>query len=286
LNVDPPVQFGPLQLPNTQKYDKLTYKGSLDYQVTDNIMVYGSVSRGYKSGNFNLLTYSRTPVDPEILDAYEVGFKAELFERRLRLNGAYFHYDIKGPQVLLIRSGLATTLNAGAAETDGAELEAQAVLAPGLKARAAVTYLKSRYTDFANAPSGAPNPLPPFGAINPFATIDAKGNPTPRSPKFTYIVGADYTLNMGSGDILFSVDYFHSGKYFFEPDLFLKQRPYGLLNGLVKYRPSENFAIGIYGKNLTKEKYAVYAVSNAGAVGYTYNAGAPRTYGVSLDLSF
>ena len=62
-------------------------------------MVYGSISRGFKAGNFSiaalqaLLGNAAQEVDPEILWAYELGFKSELADGTVQLNGAVFYYD-------------------------------------------------------------------------------------------------------------------------------------------------------------------------------------------------
>jgi len=69
-------------------------------------MAYAS-SRGFKSGAFHILTYnSSSPSKPEELDAYEIGFKGMLADRRVRTNGAAFYYDIRSPQARLISNSI------------------------------------------------------------------------------------------------------------------------------------------------------------------------------------
>ncbi|MCZ4344077.1 TonB-dependent receptor [Sphingomonadaceae bacterium G21617-S1] len=272
--------------PATQKYNRWNFRGAVDFQLTPSALLYASYSSGYKSGHFNLLTYQPTPVKPEDMDAYEVGAKLELLDRRLRITGSLFQYDIKNPQVLLIVATLVNTSNAESSRVKGAELEMQALLAPGLNARLAFTYLDSYYKKYTAAPSGAPNPNPPFGSISPLASIDASGNPTPRSPKLTVNAGLDYTVPTAVGDLTLGIDYFHSAKFYFEPDLFLKQKGYDLVGAQARLRLTKNLAVGIWGKNLLNEKYANFAVTSAGFTGYQYVAAAPRTYGLSVDLAF
>ena len=70
----------------SKSFDKLTWKVSLDHKFNDDFMVYATQSRGYKSGLFPTILFRPTPVNPEVLDAYEVGFKSELFDRRLAIH--------------------------------------------------------------------------------------------------------------------------------------------------------------------------------------------------------
>ncbi|MCZ4344164.1 TonB-dependent receptor [Sphingomonadaceae bacterium G21617-S1] len=265
---------------------KWTFKTGLNYQATDDVLAYASFSRGFKEGNFPILFYNVRPSRPEILDAYEVGVKAELFDRRLRLNGAVFYYDLKDPQVQLIQLGALITENAEGAEVKGAELEMQAVLAEGLVVRANATYLDSTYTSFANAPSALPNPNPPFGTITPVGSINAKGNRTPYASKLTFGVGFDYTIRAPFGNVSLTGDYYHNSGFFFEPDNFLRQPSYDLFNGRIKYEVTENVGVSLWGKNLTNKKYISNATTNVGVSGYNYAPAFGRTYGVSVDFDF
>src|SRR3546814_12467390 len=88
--------------------DKLTWRLALDQKFSAGVMGYVSYNRGYKSGGFNLLDvgalnrptgHVSPSYNPEIVDAYEVGLKSDLFDRRLRLNVAAFYYDYKAIQL-------------------------------------------------------------------------------------------------------------------------------------------------------------------------------------------
>jgi iron complex outermembrane receptor protein len=278
---------------------KVTFKGAMDYQATDNILTYASVSRSFKSGQFNLLTYDPRPTDAEMLDAYEVGIKSELFDRRLRLNVSAFYYDIKNPQVLLVANGTVLLSNAQASRVKGFELEGQALLAPGLISRFAATYLDSKYKRYGVvdpitgncvarcAPSGPPNPDPAIGGtVVPLLSIDAAGNRTPYASKLTFNVGLDYKLETSHGDWAFTIDYYYNDGFYFEPDNFLRQKNYEVVSGQIKYMPTENVAIRVWGKNLNGQKYASWASTQEGVAGYPWTPAPPRTYGIAVDFTF
>ncbi|MDB5578563.1 MAG: TonB-dependent receptor [Bradyrhizobium sp.] len=295
LNLVPPLTIfapGPAELITR----KLTYKGALDYQFTPTVLGYASVSRGFKSGGFNLVTYNPVPAKPEILDAYEAGIKSDLLGRRLRVNASVFLYNIANPQVQLQSGTSVVTSNAGSARVKGAEIEITAAVTRDLNVRFSATYLDSKYTSYGHldaagnvvdgAPSGPQNPASPYGAISPLQAIIANGRQTPQAPKLTFDAGFDYRLKTSIGSIFFTADYYYNDGFFWEPDNFLRQKSFGLLSARIRYSPSDKVSVSLWGKNLTAAHYATQAVTQEGPAGYPYLAGPPRTYGVALDFAF
>lgn len=283
--------------PDSKTINRLTYRGAIDYKFTDNILSYFSYSRGYKSGGYNLIPFSAPPQRPETVDAFELGFKSDLFDRRLRFNMAAFYYKVADPQVQLIRTGSIVLSNAESSRVKGIEFETQAVLAEGFNARAGLTYLDAKYKRYGYidpisgacidcAPSGPPNPNPPYGAVEPLIDVVAGGNRLPMAAKLIFNIGADYTLKTSRGDFQWSVDFYHNSGYFYEPDNLLEQGAYDLLNAHFKYSPTEDVAIRFWGKNLLDKKYISLGITQAGPPGYPFIAGAPRTYGIAVDFKF
>jgi iron complex outermembrane receptor protein len=80
-------------------FNKLTWKAVLAQDLSDRIHAYASYNRGFKSGGFNPTSFTNPASKPEVLDAFEVGVKSELFDRKLRLNLSGFYYDYKGIQL-------------------------------------------------------------------------------------------------------------------------------------------------------------------------------------------
>jgi iron complex outermembrane recepter protein len=277
----------------TSPTSKTTYKAALDYQVTDAVLAYLSVSQGYKSNSFNLQTYDPVANRPEVLNAYELGMKSDLLNRRLRVNSSIFLYNINSPQVQLYENSTNVTSNAGGARVKGAEIEVQAVVTNGLNARFSATYLDSKYTSYGTigpggaiiggAPSGPQNFNPPYGAL-PLTSVDATGNYTPQAPRFSMSTGLDYAMRTIVGGFAFNVDYYYNSGFYWEPDNFLHQTSYGLLDARVKYLPTDRFAVAVWGKNLIDEHYASQALTQAGPAGYPYIAAPPLTFGVSFEF--
>jgi iron complex outermembrane receptor protein len=288
-------------LTDTDKVNKVTFKGAIDYQFTPDILGYASFSRGYKSGNYNLLPFSPPATKPEILDSYELGLKTELFDRRVRLNMAAFWYDVKNPQVQLLNNNAITLSNAQSSRVKGVEFEGSAVVTRGLTVNFGATYLSAKYRQYGSigpggacvecAPSGPLNPntdptLPIGGSISPLASILAGGNRTPLGAKYNVVLGAQYTVETGIGEWTISGDYNYNDGFYWEPDNLLNQGSYNILNAQLAYRPNDNLSFSVWGKNLAKEKYIVFASTQQGPAGYPYIAGAPRTYGVTAGFKF
>jgi iron complex outermembrane receptor protein len=267
-----------------------TFRAALDYQITPDAMVYASFNSGYKAGTYSILPYSPEPAKPELLDAYEVGVKTEFFDRKVRLNGAVFYYDIKDPQILIIAGNAATVANAESADVKGAELDLEMAVTPELTLRLAGSYVDAKYTKFTNAPALYPNPNTdpafPIGGTLPPTSIDASDTQMIRAPKVQYTASAHYAVETGVGTLSLNADYAYMGDFFWHPDHVLEQDAYGLLGARAALSLSNNIDISIWGRNLTDEKYVNFVIEQAGPAGYPYTAGPPRTYGATIGYRF
>jgi iron complex outermembrane recepter protein len=282
LATSPPTSLG-YTPPGQATVDKPTYRLVADYQFLDDVMGYASYNHAFKSGNFNLLAYtSDTPTRPEEIDAYEVGEKAELLNRRVRLNSAVFYYKIKNPQVQLEREDTVFFSNAGASMVKGAELELQAVVSRGFNGRASVSYLDSKYTDYQDAPASEPD-LVHGGAIA-LPPIDAAGHTTPLASKWTGDVGFDWALGTTrAGGFFLTADYYYNSGYYFEPDNLLHQGAFSVVNAQIRCDLNDHLSVRLWGKNLNDAQYAVAASTVGGAIGYQWMPAPPRTFGIALD---
>lgn len=282
-----PVIPGPV-VSGSETFNKLTWKASIDQQLTDNAMIYLSYSRGYKAGLYNTLPFTPTAAKPEVLDSTEAGFKSELFGRRLRLNGAIFYYDFKNAQFQAFDGPTVTLVNAKSARVYGAEIEGQVAVTDKLGIRFSGSRLDAKYKTFDNAqtPQVNPNTDPSLGPIGGFLPnllpFDASGNRMVRVPKWTYSVGANYRIETSAGELDFDVNYSYSSSFFWDADNVNRQNGFGLLDAQAKWTlPGvlSNHSIRLWGKNLTTTHYYVAAVPSSGARGTSAMPGAPRSYG-------
>jgi iron complex outermembrane receptor protein len=284
---------------------KVTYRAVLDHHFTDDVMAYASYSRGFKSGGFNTslgTVANPSPVlQPEVLDAAEVGLKSEFLEHRLQVNMSAFDYKYTNMQVTTIVNGLPTSYNAAAAKIRGFEFDSTAVLTPHLHLRAGFSVLDGEYSSFPSGPFLLPRHTVGSVETSSCATLtegtgprtggnlscfaNLAGNTTIRTPKFTGTLSADYTINSNMGDWVLAATLYHNSGFFWEPDNQTRQPSYNLVNSSVTWTaPSGRYDVRVWGKNLLNEYYFSYAAETTSRF---YQSGAgPRTYGVTVGVHF
>lgn len=140
----------PREFDDRFKDDELVYTINATYRPSDRVTLYGSFTHGFKSGGFNLDASAAVGgADPrfasEKVDAYEIGLKAELFDRRARVNIALFDQALSGFQVLDFTGIQFSTFNVDKARSTGFEIESVAQLSDRLATHFAVTYTDARY---------------------------------------------------------------------------------------------------------------------------------------------
>ncbi|WP_317929615.1 TonB-dependent receptor [Halioxenophilus sp. WMMB6] len=268
------------------KENEPTYRLSLRQIINDNVNVYASYNRGYKAGTFSMSAITQAPVKPQTIDAFEVGVKSELFERRLRFNASLFHYEISDYQVRSAAGDnpVPTLLNAAAVDLDGLEVEFEAVPTNNLRLFGALSWLDSEFTDFPYAPITSLNPNFPFGASETLA--DASGNKTPLAPEFAGNLGVNYSLPLRDSSVIdLTVVYSYNDGYFFEPDNRLEQPSFELLNSSITYRAAEQWRVELWGRNLLDEEYYTQKLT-VGPFADNAIPAAPRSYGVTIAFDF
>ena len=284
-------------------FSKLTYRAILDTKITPHILLYASYSRGFKSGGYNLSTPTQTvgtatvPADvvkPEVLDAYEVGAKSDLFDRKLRFNIAAYHYDYKNLQIGRVSNGKVQTVNAAAARMNGIDIDYSIVPSRRFNFGGGVSILDAKFTSFPDGPLYVPSPAtctptPRTTAAltggNTVCSVSLAGNRTTRAPKLTFTASATYTLPTSAGDFSLSGTLYHNSGFFWEPDNRLKQPRYNLVNAALSWiAPDKKYEIKAYGKNLLNEYYLAYASEST--TRDSWSPEMPRNYGVELTVHF
>ncbi|MCT2401159.1 TonB-dependent receptor [Novosphingobium mangrovi (ex Huang et al. 2023)] len=298
------------EIPTTGKisYGKFTWRAAIRQELTDDLSVYASYNRGFKAGTYSLQSPANAPVQPQYINAYEIGVKSELLDRRLRLNASVYHYDISNYQIrsaALSNLGSAVLLNAASVKVDGLDVEFEAAPVENLRIFGGFTWLDSRFDNF-----GAPGssyqapfiyPLPAVcdapGTSEPGTTTgtptggfltclgDASGFQTPGAPDFTGSLGMSLTVPVReSGELRFNLLGSYNSGFPFESDGTLRQKKYGLLNGSVAYWLNENWGVELWGKNVTNTKYFQQKISTG--LGATTARAAPATYGVTVKFTY
>jgi iron complex outermembrane recepter protein len=271
-------------------FKSFSWRIGADYDITDDVLAYASIDKGFKAGGFNIgiitSVAERTQVDPEYLTSYEIGLKSTLFDRRLRLNISAFYYDYTDLQVLSVNRQAGSTVptlgldNAADAEIKGIELEATALPTDWLDLGLNLGILDAKYKNYLS------------GAIDPDTgdPRDFSGNRLPGAPKFTLSTFAQVTIPVGDFETRWRAEYNYTGKKYYnnaESDLISSGEGYGLLNLRAALAdPAKGWELAAWAKNVTGKAYIVDATDTSGFGFVPRYYGERATYGVELSLRF
>lgn len=283
----------------SDSWSEFTPKVTIDHNFTDDMMVYATYARGFKSGGFNYPVSPAQTLNPETLDSFELGMKGEFADNTIRLNASAFYYDYKDLQVTRasgVGVGAAvTTENAANAKVMGIDMDMTWAATDNLTISAGGSLLDTEYKDYVASAfvfNSADDTAATFGETGMGRVgFDANGSSLIRAPELSFFVSGEYVVDLqNGGEIPLFLSYSYKGDYDFDlvagpRESLLTQQAYGLLNGRVSYKPDNaKWEIGLWGQNLTDEVYFDDNVANP--TGIRVNYGAPRTYGADLKVTF
>lgn len=254
---------------------------SLAYNFNDDVMGYVSYTSGFKSGAFQFIAVSPSiaeqVAEPESVDSFEAGLRTTLLDRHLRLNAAVFSMDYQNLQQLRlipIGGGVTRILigNAGSSRIRGFEMEGRAVFDSNWSLDFSYGYLDAKFTDY---------------VFN--TTLDFTGNRMQRAPKHTLSLGLNFEAETGVGDLSTRIGYAYRSSFFFEADNNLID-PESLEGGLGLWDASinlknGNWTFGLWGRNLTDERYRRQVLNSTGNAQRGIWA-EPRTFGARISYDF
>lgn len=250
----------------TASWDDWSPRAVLAYRPNDDTMVYGSVTKGFKSGGWNAFDGSPS-YKPEEVISFELGIKTDLSGGAVRLNASVFAYDYKDLQVSTFQDGLTVTTNAADATVWGAEAELSALPMSQLLINASIGYLSAEYDTFISANGICPADATPEelagecggAAAGEARVADLAGNTLQNAPEWKLNLNGTYTFELQGGA---SIDWFAQISYQSElfhtqfNDSLIGQDAITLLDSRVSYIAANgNWEVAVYGKNLTDEEY-------------------------------
>lgn len=275
-----PFLEGTFAFADSDSWDSVTPMLSVDYQVSDNSMMYASVSKGFKSGGFNGRANGAADVSsfkPETVWTYELGGKSQFLDNRLRVNYALFTSDYEDFQARVAEDiSSFPVINAAELDISGAELEVTWLLNASTSIYSSVGYLNSDYKKF-------------FDFRQP--DLDRSDDTPPFSPDWTFRIGMNHAMYLEGGAMLrFGVNGNYTDDMYLSVDNreALTQDGYWVFNAYAVYdfaNPAWSVSIG--GKNLGDEVYKVDAqeFSSVGNIQTAYY-GDPRTWYAALNYRF
>lgn len=262
-----------------RSWSDVSGKIGLNFDVTDDVMVYASVSNGFKSGGYlGSVTITREsvhrPGEPEDLTAYEVGLKSLLFDRKLRLNAAAFYYDYENLQAeSIVFEGIVpfqSLVNVQKVRIQGFDFDATAYPADGIELTLGVGYVDGVHKRFVTDAG------------------DYSGSRILNAPKWSVNSGARFDLGKAlSGEWSLSANHSYSGAVDFNfTNRALGSKSYHLFDARLAYSHEvTGIDVALWTKNLTNRKVLVHAADRGdGGISELYLP--PRRIGVSATIPF
>ncbi len=190
--------------------------------MNDDVTLYGTASRGYKSGGFATFGYDlngqdinddgsapagTTPLefDPEQVDSYEIGAKTRLLGNTLQANVSLFRYDYTDLQLVYFDQGSSQVANVGEARGQGLELDLRWVPNEHWDVTVGLSLLDTEITDATDI-------------IEVGACGDCDGNSLPFAPEVSASTILTYRTPIASGEGFFTTEYVYRSKMYGGPD--------------------------------------------------------------------
>jgi len=268
-------------------WKNFSWRISGQYRPTNDIMIYGNVSTGFKSGGFtgSATTASRatTAFDPETATNYELGAKLDLFNRRLRINTSAFFIDYSDLQVTRFFQpagsffGEFITENAGTAEIKGLEVELTARPLEWLEFGGSYSYLDAKYKTF-------------FGTPDINGGGDFSGNRMRQAPENVWSAYVQLTHELPSGaKLTANVSGRHQSKVYTSADNNPLDviKSYTLGDAWVSWRSSDSkWELQAWVKNFTDQVWGTHVYTQRGNRIAFGTFGPPRQYGLTLTFDY
>ena len=262
---------------------------SVDYTVSDEVMMYASVARSWRGGGQNLRAdgdiASAQPFAPETATSYEVGLKGDFADGLMRLNAAAYYVDYEDIQRSIIVPGVAgegavvTVLaNAAEAEISGFEVEAWLTPTDNLSFFGTVGYLDFEYGEFNSVGSDG------------VSIIDRSDEPI-TLPDLQYSLSARYDALVAGNEIGIQVDYVWTDGFTTNPlspvQEVVTRDELGRLNARIDWQFRSDLTLSFWAKNITDEEFFVDTTDILAELGTVVSVtGRPRSYGLTLSKTF
>ncbi len=294
------------------KYDALTYKAGVEYDLTPTAMGYAQVSSGYKAGGFSTNAYPPVSYEPEKITAYELGLKSRWLDDTLQINAEAYYYKYRNLQIQYSFNGcppvppsvadaaaaaggtgsfcaadtgayaagdqgpfLQYVTNAASSFNTGLEAEMKWRFTPEDEFDFSPTYLDARYGAF-NADTGL---------------TYLKGRPVIENPKFTFLAAYQHDFELPDGTLTLHGDVKYSTGYYLNvaetsnggfPGEYDYQNCFFIENANLTYVPVNNrYSVTLWGKNLADKAAKDFAFPLGRVM-----LNDPRTFGATVSYKF
>ena len=277
----------------TLSSNKATPRAVVRYAVSPDSSVYGSYSRGYKSAIYNVGGAQTQPVQPESIDAFEVGYK--FASHGLVFNASSYYYDYSNLQVAsytVIPGSLtpaSVVVNAADSRIYGLEGQVQYDVGSGLAIDVGAAYTNAKYSRFLGSPTFT-QCLDPVACGTGYGifisgSTDLHNADMLRAPRVTGNAGAKYTTGLAGGHLAISGNFYYTSKFYFDSSDTYFQDAYSLLGLRAEWTDSsDKYSFALYGDNVTGTNYRTVIQTTNFGIGNVW--GPPAMYGGEVRVRF
>jgi iron complex outermembrane receptor protein len=285
---------------NSSDWDDFTPRLAISFDATDDVTLYGSASKGYKSGGFATFGYDlqgqdinddgsapagTRPLefDPEEVDSYEIGMKSRLAGNTLQVNASLFFYEYTDLQLVYFDQGSSQVANVGEAQGQGLEVDLRWVPDAHWDATVGLSLLDTEITDATD--------IIAIGACG-----DCDGKSLPFAPEVSASTILSYRTPIASGEGFFTTEYIYRSKMYGGPDNIADAAvdAWDEFNFRLGYRSASTWYVTLWVENAFDEVYFERGWENAdenNQFGYgLFNElvwpARPRTVGVTFGMEW
>jgi outer membrane receptor protein involved in Fe transport len=267
---------------------KVSWDLSAFYDVAEDVSLYARVARGFRGptiqGRDVVFGASPSIAQSETIQSYEVGFKSELLDRRIRFNGAAFAYNEKDPQFSAIGGAGNNTLlvNADKGKAYGVEFDGEFAVTQNLLLTAGYSYAHTKIKDDTLAVATCAQ-CTVTDPLNGSGQALVNGNPFPNAPKYVLNFTARYSYPVGDGELFAYTDWFKQGYtniFLYQSKEFYSKGYFegGLKLGYAKQDGS--YEIAAFARNITNEVNLRGGIDFNNLTGFVNE---PRIVGISIS---
>jgi len=244
--------------------EQTSFDVSLLWDLNESVNIYGRVANGFRApsiqGRDVAFFGGTSTADAETIFSYEAGFKANIADNAVLINGAVFHYAIDDMQLTAIggQSNLVQLINADKAKGTGIDLDASLVFSEnfGITAGFSIVDTEIRDSSLTVPPCGS-GQCTPGDPLDENGNLIINGNPIPGAPDSTINLTARYSVPTDTGELFFLTDWARQGKtnfFLYESAEYFSDGNFegGIRAGYI--HGDNEWEVAIFGRNITDEE--------------------------------
>jgi iron complex outermembrane receptor protein len=273
----------------SESKSKVNWDLSGTYKLNREVNLYARAATGFRAPSIAAASASVpvTVADAETVTSIEGGVKADLFERRARLNFSLYDFEVKNQQLTVVggNSNVTKLINAAKTKAQGAEIDFEGIVSQSLRVTAGASYNFTEIRD----PSLSVNKCAQCtitDPINAAGRVDINGNPLPQAPKWTVNATARYGIPMGDGEFFVYTDWSYRTKinFFLYEATEFSGKPLTEGGLRVGYNwAGGKYEVAAFGRNILDQRRITGAIDFNNLTGFTNE---PRTWGVQFKGNF